>query len=217
MADLSSIFSLIGKLLGKEGQVEKAREVYKANKPLFDLLGRVVKDVLSRDKPNAPPVVVAPPDPPVVVGEDGEVVPGYPRVVSGLRLSAFFEVAGEVVPKAEFQKIMSGENPLPGQGRTKVHLDIDPLDQHGVEIGPGDVNLGQLVNPDGSHKMSYSWSLGGAKGADAPVTVHQYHRDFGCTPTFKIHQTEDNVDLELVITAHYEGHSASFRVPRVKR
>lgn len=216
-ADLGSIFDLIGKVLGKEGQVDKAREVYKSNKPLFDLLVSVVKNVLHKDKPDAAPVVVPPPDPPHHVGEDGEVVVGYPRKVSYLRLSAFFEVNGEVVPKEEFKRIMSGENPLPGQGHTKVHLDIDPLDQDGNEIGPGDPNLAQMVNPDGSFKMSYSWSLGGASGADAPVTVHQWQRDFGCTPTFKIHQVEDNKDLELVLTAEYEGLSESFTVPRVKR
>lgn len=219
--DLNLILPVLAKLGGRDA--EKAYLIYRQNKPLVDLAFKGLQSLLNRDRkekkpPSAfvPPEIKVPAPPPVpVVGSPVAVAPGYEQVVSSISLKVWLENHGEIVDKPSRDRILSMEDPAPGDGHLKVHFDITPYDDKGVEIGPGDPDLAQMDNPDGSFKMQYHWEW---RGGDIEcITVHQYHRDHGCTPFLKIHEMPNQVDNILTFWASYEGRETQKYTIRVKR
>jgi hypothetical protein len=197
--DLKDILPILARLIGKK--YPEAAEFYKENKGLVDL---VAKELLEKNKTVVTKPVADEDDGPAMPVVDGQVhtTPPPGRKFSGLRLNYFFfQERGEVIGKPKFDAILSGKDALNAK-QTKIVLDIDPLDENGVEIGPGSAELAQLINADGSNKIKYRFS-----GTCPPPTIHQWDRDFGCRPALKNHfeAFEDNVDYTFSVQAYTDS------------
>lgn len=217
--DFKDLLPVLAKLLGKK--VPAAADFYKENKILVDAIAAELlakKDpkpapAVDEDEGPAYPTSSVPGLPPTL---DKPPVPEATRKIVGLRMSYFFfQERGEIIAKPVFDAILSGKDALNAK-QTKIVLDIDPLDEAGVEVGPGSRELSQLVNPDGSNKIQYRF-----KGTCPPPTIHQWHRDFGCRPALKNHfeAFEDNVDYTFSVQAFTDEGLESNWSPeiRVKR
>lgn len=217
--DFKFLLPFLAKIVGQKVQGAK---VYKDNKELFDILGpqilEAIQEKLDKDEHGEPVAL-----PPVLPADEGPALPKVPqpppvekRVVSGLRLKYFFfEEEGQIKSKPEFDAILSGSDALNAR-KSKIHVDIDPLDAKGEEIGPGSPELAQLLKPNGETKLQYRF-----KGSAPAPTTHQWHRDFGCTPVFKNHfdAFEDNVEYDFSVQAFTEDGLESNWAPviRIKR
>lgn len=104
----------------------------------------------------------------------------------------FFQFPGGDISRGrkDVAAYLGGGNAVPVH--THVHMDIDPIDEDGNEVGPGDPRLeGFYVD---------SWQRGSAPGAlnqtgDESVNPAGGHDDHGCTPTFNA-QGEGTLEVE---------------------
>lgn len=189
--DFGEVFPVVGASVGID-DITKVAEIYKNNKPIFDALFGFFKGLFKKSGQRkdgvAVPVVVDPPviPPPVVVP-----APPAPRRVAALRAKWYFieipkdaaESEGDIpnknmkiASKSEFDAFVSGANAIPR--RSRLHVDITPVDQFGVDFQPGDEANKLLLRPDGYPAFAHRLS--------GPVFLTNEYDDFGCTPVLKI-------------------------------
>ncbi len=198
--DYAEVFPAIH-AAGIGGTIEGAAKFYKQNRDILDWVFGLLKGVLGKKKkqqeepqvspggtapaPSLPPVVVATP-PPLPT-----VTPSFPqRAVHGLRLDPYWIGQNDnPFNKAHFDAVVSGDDPLPADGHTKLHMDLDPLDQQGSEIRPGSPELAELVNAEGIPQIQWKCLVDGRDGYAAGVNLGSITPDendpYGCTPSFK--------------------------------
>lgn len=153
-------------------------------KLLAKLFGGGGGDKPKPSKPNIPEgsVVVTP----VGGGEDIDETTG--RIWSGLHLSVKgVKRNGVHVPAGELDKVKDLSDPV--DDGDVVNLDVDPLDQFGVEIGPGSPELDQLLldpskgtgkdDSGDNHRLHYA--VGGGD-----FEINGTNRNYGCGPNLKI-------------------------------
>jgi hypothetical protein len=166
---------------GKLGQL--AKFALEHDEKILGAIG-LIKKLLGKKKKQVEGVVEAAKP---IPGPGAINPPQNLRKVTALRASLFFIERNKVapfgiIPKRDFDRVKSDEGPSFFHDR--VHLDVDPLDSDGVEIGPGSPDLIQMVAPDGSNKLTYEVSYD--DGDQGPVQIHSFGDNFGCTPVLKV-------------------------------
>ncbi len=201
--DFTESFPMVGAAVGID-DLTKIAQVYRDNKGMFDAIFSFFKSLVGKKKsaPGAPVVVT--PAPVVVLPPPAGPIPSG-RVVASLNVKwYFFEIpkntdhpqdgdipnkAMRVATKDEFDDFVSGVNAIPR--RSRLHVDITPVDQFGKDFLPGDEANKLLLRPDGY--PAFEHILGG------PVQLTNEYDDFGCTPVLKIPK-DTNLPARAAIT-----------------
>ena len=210
VTDYSVVFPALQAGFGL-GDLEKVAKVYAEHRSFFDSVLGFFKGLF---KKKVAPVEPGPPAPavpgPVVVFPPADPNPqaasGGPRLVTGLSAKGYWiGQRDNPFTRDQFLRVMSQEDPLPADGHTKLHLDIDPTDAKGVEIGPGSPELSQLVRADGHPAIVHHVTLDGTDAlADDRVLLGSVDDDFGCTPSIKpARSVRDGKDHTLVYWATF--------------
>lgn len=216
--DFKFLLPFVAALLEKDkGNVGKAARWVKENPQVISEITDAIKELVNKDKTDfAPGVVVPNPTVTVTIPPAIGPVPDVPpkiRMAKGIKLKAWFEVEGNVVSKEEADRILSGQDPLPGNGHSKIHLDGSPFDEFGVEIAPGDPSLRQFGTIDGAQVQTVASA---EKGLD--LAYHKWDRDYGFTPFIKVQKAEvDNKDYKVEIYQTVNNLKSNVITLRVKR
>lgn len=147
---------------------------------VIDLVNKLI-DKFNKPKPVDPPVVTGP-NGPVIVPPPPVAPPPTARIITSLRAKFYFvERKGKVLPKNEFDAIISRQDPL--QRGDRVHLDVSPYDQFGREIITDSPELEQLVNRETEPP---SLRLRWLQPQDGVGEITNEYDDYGMTPVYKV-------------------------------
>ena len=186
-----------------------AVKVVKPDADIGDVVGFVLK-IFNRkkDKPAEVPAEI-----PTHSSPDIVLTPTVPagRLVTALRSKITgiqnHRGGGNLYEKAEFDRIVSGDNPAHAGDR--LHIDITPIDQFGKPFQTGepghpegeDEGIQYLVRFNGQQTVINPVDLAGNGDNDRVtpdnITLHSWHDDYGLTPVVKIHKTAPQGTVEF--------------------
>lgn len=208
-SDYAEVFPFVQAGFGFD-DIVKAANFYKQYKSTFDSIFGFLKKAKKHTEspgtvpPPAPvvvvPVVVAPPVPNPVSGP----LPYPGRIVSKLEARAYWIGRNDnPLDHKQFDQVISKGDPITADGHTKLHVDVSPFDQDGVEIGPGSPELNQLMRSDGHPAIVHHCTLDGNEAlANGLVAIGSVDDDYGCTPSLKpAAEVRDGKDHEMVYWA----------------
>jgi hypothetical protein len=189
--DYADLFPAVGMSVGLD-DITKIANVYRQNKGIFDALFGWLKQVFvksdeRKDNGASQPVVVPAPVLPPPAPPKPEA-----RAVRSLKVKWYFiEIPKEsahaeegdipnknmkIATKQQFDRYVAGKDALPR--RSRLHIDITPVDQYGKEFEPGDEANKVLLRGDGYPAMRHIIT--------GPVVLTNEYDDYGCTPVLKI-------------------------------
>lgn len=202
-----------------------------SNQATIQAVVATLKGLFKRDAapatgaPSVPGVVEDLPDEPVPAKPNAPTPGNQPRKIAGLRISYLLinrkksmkpNSGRYILPKAEFDRVVSGSDPL--QAGDNAHVDITPVDQFGVPFYKGDAANELLLDANRLPRFVYK-----VHGVAEIQSIADPGDPYGCTPVLHVPWGEGSEVkpgfegvIGLSVTLPAEGLTAELPDLRVK-